>query len=65
MRATTIVLAGLSALSACSQHKVPAGQRNEPASLPTSFAFDKLGLRVLSTFVNRRQATMAALYRNH
>ena len=64
MRATTIALASLLALSACSQHKVPAGQRNEAASLPPSFDFDKLGLRVLSTFVNRRQATTATLYGN-
>jgi hypothetical protein len=43
---------------------VPAGQLNEAASLPPSFDFSKLGLRVLSTFVNRRQATTATLYGN-
>jgi hypothetical protein len=64
MKATTIALAGLLALSACSQHKVPASQLNEAASLPASFDFDKLGLRVLSTFVNRRQATTTTLYGN-
>jgi hypothetical protein len=64
MKATTIALAGLLALSACSQPKVPAGQLNEAASLPPSFDFSKLGLRVLSTFVNRRQATTATLYGN-
>jgi hypothetical protein len=64
MKATSIILAGLLALSACSQHKVPAGQLNEAASLPPSFDFSKLGLRVLSTFVNRRQATTATLYGN-
>jgi hypothetical protein len=64
MKATSIALAGLLALSACSQHKVPAGQLNEAASLPPSFDFNKLGLRVLSTFVNRRQATTATLYGN-
>jgi hypothetical protein len=64
MHATTIALAGLLALSACSQPKVPAGQLNEAASLPTSFDFSKLGLRVLASSVNRRQATMATLYGN-
>jgi hypothetical protein len=64
MKATTIALAGLLALSACSQTQVPAGQLNEAASLPPSFAFSKLGLRVLSTFVHRRQATTATLYGN-
>jgi hypothetical protein len=64
MHATTIALAGLLALSACSQPQVPAGQLNEAASLPTSFDFSKLGLRVLASSVNRRQATMATLYGN-
>jgi len=64
MHATTIALAGLLALSACSQNNVPAGQLNEAASLPASFNFSKLGLRVLSSSVNHRQATMATLYGN-
>jgi hypothetical protein len=64
MKALTIALAGLLALSACSQPQVPAGQRNEAASLPPSFDFSKLGLRVLTSSVNRRQATMATLYGN-
>ena len=64
MHATTIALAGLLALSACSQNTVPSGQLNEVASIPTSFNFSKLGLRVLSSSVNRRQATMATLYGN-
>jgi hypothetical protein len=64
MKAPTIALAGLLALSACSQTQVPAGQLNEAASLPPSFDFSKLGLRVLATLVNRRQATTATLYGN-
>lgn len=64
MHATTIALVGLLALSACNQPQVPAGQLNEAASLPTSFDFNKLGLRVLSSSVNHRQATMATLYGN-
>ena len=64
MHASTIALAGLLALSACSQPEVLAGQLNEAASLPTAFNFSKLGLRVLSSSVNRRQATIATLYGN-
>jgi hypothetical protein len=64
MKAPTIALGALLSLSACTQNQVPAGQLNEAASLPPSFNFRKLGLRVLSTFVNRRQATMATLYGN-
>jgi hypothetical protein len=64
MNAPTIALAGLLALSACSQNQVPAGQLNNAASLPPSFNFRKLGLRVLSSSVNHRQATMATLYGN-
>lgn len=64
MHATTITLGALLALSACSQSQVPAGQFNEAASLPPSFGFNKLGLRVLASSVNRRRATMATLYGN-
>jgi hypothetical protein len=64
MKASTIALGALLALSACSQPKVPAGQRNAAASLPAAFDFSKMGLRVLSTFVNCRQATTATLYGN-
>jgi hypothetical protein len=64
MKAPTIALAALLALSACTQNQVPGGQLNEAASLPPSFDFSKLGLRVLATFVNRRQATTATLYGN-
>lgn len=64
MKATNIVLGTLLALSACSQSKVPAGQLNEAASLPAAFDFNKLGMRVLSTFINRQQATTATLYGN-
>jgi hypothetical protein len=64
MQAKTIALGALLALTACSQHKVPAGQLNEAASLPASFDFSKLGLRVLTSSVNRRQATTATLYGN-
>jgi hypothetical protein len=61
MHATTITLGALLALSACSQSQVPAGQLNEAASLPPSFGFNKLGLRVLASSVNRQRATMAEL----
>ncbi|MFD2720446.1 cytochrome P460 family protein [Hymenobacter monticola] len=64
MKATTIALGALLALSTCSQNKVPTGQLNEAASLPTSFDFSKLGLRVLTSSVNRQQATMGTLYGN-
>ncbi|TDN36803.1 hypothetical protein E4631_21655 [Hymenobacter sp. UV11] len=64
MKATTIALAGLLALSACSQNQVPAGQLNEAASLPPAFNFSKLGLRVLTSVINQRQGTTATLYGN-
>jgi hypothetical protein len=64
MQAPTIALAALLALGACTQRQVPAGQLNEAASLPPSFGFSKLGLRVLATVVNCRQATTATLYGN-
>lgn len=64
MKAPTIALAALLALSACTQSQVSAGQLNEAASLPLAFKFSKLGLRVLATFINRRQATTATLYGN-
>lgn len=37
---------------------------NEKASLPASFQFDKLGLKVIATLVNKNEHTMSTLYGN-
>ena len=55
---------GLLLLGACGQDKGPAGQRNDAASLPASFNFNQLGLKVLTSSINRQQGTMAILYGN-
>lgn len=51
-------------LSACSGHKDPQESVNKEASLPASFNFSKLGLKVISTSLNQKQGTMSTLYGN-
>lgn len=51
-------------LSACSGHKDPQESVNHEASLPASFNFSKLGLKVISTSINQKQGTMSTLYGN-
>jgi hypothetical protein len=51
-------------LSACSGHKDPQESVNKEASLPASFNFSKLGLKVISSSVNQKNSTMSTLYGN-
>ncbi|MEN0056292.1 MAG: hypothetical protein AAGC65_21620 [Mucilaginibacter sp.] len=37
---------------------------NPPAALPASFKFDQLGLKVITTFINKKQGTTSTLYGN-
>jgi hypothetical protein len=37
---------------------------NNEASLPASFQFDKLGLKVIATFIDKNERTMSTLYGN-
>jgi hypothetical protein len=37
---------------------------NPPAALPASFKFDQLGLKVITSFINKKQGTASTLYGN-
>jgi hypothetical protein len=59
------VLASLSVVfSSCAGPSPRADLINTKASLPSSFNFSKLGLNVMSTFINKKRGTMSTLYGN-
>jgi hypothetical protein len=51
-------------LSACTDNNNNIQLLNNKAALPASFDFSKLGLRVMTTLINRKQTTTATLYAN-
>ena len=53
-------------ISACADHKATpgAGQLNAQASLPEGFAFSKMGLKVITSTINKKSGTMSTLYGN-
>ncbi|HEY0174866.1 MAG TPA: cytochrome P460 family protein [Pedobacter sp.] len=51
-------------LSACSGHKDSEDQINKEASLPASFNFSKMGLKVITSSINQKLATMSTIYGN-
>ncbi len=60
--ATAIIILSLTACSAPPLEG--AGQLNKAASLPATFDFNKMGLKALTSSVNRRNSTMSTLYGN-
>jgi len=52
--------------SGCSEHnKTPeAGEVNDKASLPADLNFSKMGLKVITSTINKKLGTMATLYGN-
>ena len=52
--------------TACADHKQTpgAGQINTDASLPAGFGFSKMGLKVITSTVNKQLGTMSTLYGN-
>lgn len=59
-----ILLSIATLLSACSSKPTGASLINNKASLPASFNFEALGLKVMSSSINKKQGTMATLYAN-
>ena len=51
-------------LAACTNSNSNTRLVNDDASLPTSFNFSKQGLKVITSFINKKQGTMATLYGN-
>ena len=49
---------------ACSNTPTVSELTNTKASLPPSFNFDQLGLKAITTFINKKQGTTSTLYGN-
>jgi len=65
MKIITLLIAALM-ISGCANHKntPEAGEINAKASLPADFNFNKMGLKVITSTVNKKSGTMATLYGN-
>ena len=50
----------------CSEHNTTpnVGQLNKEASLPASFNFSQMGLKVIASAINKKLSTMSTLYGN-
>lgn len=51
-------------LAACTNSNSNTSLVNDDASLPAPFNFSKQGLKVITSFINKTQGTMATLYGN-
>ncbi len=62
---TYLILAGFCLmLYACGDNTSNVELTNTKASLPASFNFSAAGLKVITTFINKKQGTMSTLYGN-
>ncbi|RAJ33075.1 cytochrome P460 family protein [Pedobacter cryoconitis] len=48
----------------CKQNNNHAGELNEAANLPVELHFNQLGLKVITSMINKKEATMSTLYGN-
>jgi len=65
MKTIYFILAGfLLTLAACNDKPDTASLVNNKASLPPSFNFDKMGLKVITSSINKKRHTMSILYGN-
>lgn len=60
----TLALILTSLMAACSNRPTGSSLINHEASLPASFDLNKLGLKVITSSINKKQATMSTLYGN-
>jgi hypothetical protein len=58
------IAAVMISLSACNRNASSSELVNQKASLPASFNFDQLGLKVLTSSINKKDATTSTLYGN-
>jgi hypothetical protein len=65
MKTIDLLVGGIALLfSACADHTHNNELVNNKASLPHSFHFDDLGLKVINSSINKKQVTMSVLYGN-
>jgi len=60
----TLLLILLLSIAGCSNPTGTAELLNKQASFPPSFDLNKLGLKVITSSINKKQATMSTLYGN-
>jgi len=51
-------------VSACNNSKPVEELLNKKAAIPASFNFSKAGLKVIASFINKKEQTMSTLYGN-
>lgn len=61
---SVFVLLLLVAIGCKQQNNNHAGELNAAANLPEQLQFDKLGLKVITSMINKKEATMSTLYGN-
>ncbi len=59
-----ILFGGIFILSSCQSGSKNIELFNEQAKLPETFKFDTLGLKVMSSYINKKSGTMSTLYAN-
>ncbi len=59
-----IVAASLLLLTACNNNTNTANLFNEKAAIPAWYKFSQKGLKVIASFINKKQHTMSTLYGN-
>lgn len=65
MKTTHILFAAsVLILSACNNRKPAEELLNKKAAIPASFNFSKAGLKVITSFINKKEKTMSTLYGN-
>jgi hypothetical protein len=65
MKMNIILLASLTfLLAACTDNTNTANLFNEKAAIPASYNFSQKGLKVIASFINKKQHTMSTLYGN-
>jgi hypothetical protein len=65
MKTNIILLASLAfLLAACTDNTNTVSLVNEKAAIPASYHFSQKGLKVVASFINKKQHTMSTLYGN-
>lgn len=65
MKLITIISASsLFLLTACSNNTNTADLLNQKATIPASYNFSQKGLKVIASFINKKEHTMSTLYGN-
>lgn len=59
-----ICFAGIFLFSACTDNIKNVHLLNDKAALPSAFKLDTLGLKTMSSFINKKLGTMSILYAN-